>query len=491
MNMYTAINFFSRISCVLLLCAGIVMTSCERENEIETPKLDTLVTASIQNVTYMTAEIIVKLNISSSDLPFCQVVVYYSNNELFNLSEAEKASVTTVDSEQKFTFKLTDLDCNTKYNYCVYVKSGSNEFYTDIANFSTLQHPYLVQADINIASAADLSSSASANCYIVSESGMYKFKAVKGNSSTSVGNVSSAAILWETFGTSTTIYASDLIAGVCYKEGYVAFKTADSFKEGNAVIAAKDPSGKILWSWHIWFTDEPQTQIYPNNSGAMMDRNLGATSATPGDVGAYGLLYQHGRKDPFIGASSYNTDSVAKSTITWPSPIHRETIIDGVEICESLTYPHEHPTTYIYTPRHLPNANYYWNLGYKDWDARSWVNNDTYIYGKHINDPCPAGWRIADKEISNNAGFNTYVYSKLHRGYMSSDTNNSQPVIWYPITPFIDGATGRLIATSSEYGYYFCSLRSCHIWFKSTIKPFVTSDNYYSSNGCPVRCVME
>ena len=90
--------------------------------------------------------IIVKLNISSSDLPFCQVVVYYSNNELFNVSEAEKASVTTVDSEQKFTFKLTDLDCNTKYNYCVYVKSGSNEFYTDIANFSTLQHPYLVQA---------------------------------------------------------------------------------------------------------------------------------------------------------------------------------------------------------------------------------------------------------------------------------------------------------------------------------------------------------
>lgn len=79
------------------------MTSCEREDpdsscdteqsekeEIETPKLDTLVTASIQNVTFRTAEIIVKLNISSSDLPFCQVVVYYSNNELFNVSEAEK-----------------------------------------------------------------------------------------------------------------------------------------------------------------------------------------------------------------------------------------------------------------------------------------------------------------------------------------------------------------------------------------------------------------
>ena len=78
----------------------------------------------------------------------------------------------------------------------------------------------------------------------------------------------------------------DLISGCCYEDGYIAFKTADTFKEGNAVIAAKDADGKILWSWHIWLTDQPEEHVYNNNAGTMMDRNLGATSATPGDVPA-------------------------------------------------------------------------------------------------------------------------------------------------------------------------------------------------------------
>ena len=106
--------------------------------------------------------------------------------------------------------------------------------------------------------AIDLSSSESANCYIVSQGGRYKFKAVKGNSSESVRGVASAAILWESFGTSTTPRVGDLIKKVAYNNGYLYFEPADIFREGNAVIAAKDASGTILWSWHIWLTDQPQ-----------------------------------------------------------------------------------------------------------------------------------------------------------------------------------------------------------------------------------------
>ena len=50
----------------------------------------------------------------------------------------------------------------------------------------------------------NLSTFESANCYIVSEAGKYKFKTVKGNSSTSVGNLSTCEVLWESFGTATT-----------------------------------------------------------------------------------------------------------------------------------------------------------------------------------------------------------------------------------------------------------------------------------------------
>lgn len=103
-------------------------------------------------------------------------------------------------------------------------------------------------------------------------------------------------------------------------------------KEGNALIAAYNKDGRILWSWHIWVTgNEPdnlgkaivyttypwdEKGIYSDQrvSGyAVMSCNLGALSDTqsgtasdgtllryPADqTKAFGLLYQWGRKDPF------------------------------------------------------------------------------------------------------------------------------------------------------------------------------------------------
>jgi len=91
-------------------------------------------------------------------------------------------------------------------------------------------------------------------------------------------------------------------------------------QEGNALIAARNNKGEIIWSWHIWITDgDPgnvgNAKIYTtyewNSDGinnkkrvsgyAIMNRNLGALSDTPeGDkFKTYGMLYQWGRKDPF------------------------------------------------------------------------------------------------------------------------------------------------------------------------------------------------
>ena len=53
----------------------------------------------------------------------------------------------------------------------------------------------------------------------------------------------------------------------------------------------------ILWSYHIWVTDVADQPFGVNSKGnsyTVMDRNLGAVSATPGDAGAIGLLYQWG-----------------------------------------------------------------------------------------------------------------------------------------------------------------------------------------------------
>lgn len=228
-----------------------------------------------------------------------------------------------------------------------------------------------------------LDSSGTANCYIIQKSGEYRFPAVKGNSGETVEGLASVVVLWETFGTDTAPEKGDLIAEVSYdsSSNTVLFRTASAFRKGNALIAAKDASGKILWSWHIWMTEQPEDQVYNNNAGIMMDRNLGAVSSARDDIGALGLIYQWGRKDPFPGASSIGENTSAKSTFNpWPQTVPSD-VVNG-----TLDFAVANPTVFITIPS-----------GYGDWlytvdneDRTRWQSKKT------IYDPCPPGYRVPD-----------------------------------------------------------------------------------------------
>ena len=285
-----------------------------------------------------------------------------------------------------------------------------------------------------------------ANCYIVSQAGTYSFKTVKGNSSESVGNVASAEVLWESFGTDVAPAVGDLISSVSYKDGHIVFKTTD--KKGNAVITAKDADDNILWSWHIWLTGQPQEQEYYNNAGTVMDRNLGATSSTPGEVGALGLLYQWGRKDPFLGSLSISDAIIAESTITWPSAVSSDSS-NG-----TIAYATAHPTTYI--TANLGNEDWYYT-GSSSTDNTRWT---TSVKAKSIYDPCPAGWRVPDggengvwakllglEEIN-------YPFDTTRKGMNFSGKFGSDQTIWYPFAGFYTRYEGRLYFVG-EYGAYW------------------------------------
>jgi len=388
--------------------------------EVEGP-----LTWSLDKVTEISATFSGHLEVPAFDLPFSQVIVYYSDAENFNINTAKSAFATSFDREQNFTITLTGLKYGTKYNYCVLAEIKTEKIYGEIQTFTTAVPIYDDQQDLNMAAATDLSSSASANCYMISNSGLYKFKTVKGNSDISVGNVASASILWETFGTSTSPEYLDLVSGFCYKDGYIAFQTADAFKEGNAVIAAKDADGNILWSWHIWFTDQPQSHVYNNNAGTMMDRNLGATSATPGDVGALGLLYQWGRKDPFLGSSSISSSKVATSTITWPSTVSSDSSSG------TIAYAIANPTTFI--AHNKSNYDWYYT-GSTSTDNTRWTTSGS---SKSIYDPCPSGWRVpdgGDNGIWSKAGFDNTTYDSTNEGISFSISSPSKT--WYPASGY-------------------------------------------------------
>lgn len=334
----------------------------------------------------------------------------------------------------------------------------------------------------------DLSKFGTANCYIVSKTGRYKFRVSKGNSKASVGPVSNVAVLWESFGTDVEPSVGALIERVAFKDGYIAFQTADDFKEGNAVIAAKNASGKILWSWHIWFTDQPQEQVYYNNAGTMMDRNLGATSATPGDVGALGLLYQWGRKDPFLGSSSISTSVEAKSTIIWPSPVLSNSSNGTIE------YAIASPTTFI--TDNDSNHDWYYT-GSSSTDNTRWTTSST---AKSIYDPCPAGWRVPDggssgvwsKAVRSSSSF-SYTYDASNEGINFSGKFGSASIIWYAAAGFRGSSDGCMCGVGYDGCYWSASPNRDNARALSFGKygSAFPSYSYDRARGYSVRCIKE
>lgn len=427
------------------------------------------------------------LNVPSEDLMYSQITVYYSANEPFNIYSAKAASTSTFDKDKKFSITLEDLNYGQKYSYSIYAKVRSEKMYGPVETFEIF-HPYSVPADLNPSSAVEL---ASANSFIVSKGGVYKFKAVKGGSNESVGAVKSAELLWESFGSSDAPELFDLIEGTCYKDGYVMFKVADTFKEGNAVIAAKDADGHILWSWHLWLTDAPEGQVYYNEAGTMMDRNLGATSATPGEAAALGLLYQWGRKDPFLGASSTSTATEVLSTLIWPDPVSSDSLNGTIE------YATGNPTTFIT----YNTMNYDWL--YTDAvavDTTRWTESPA---PKSIYDPCPAGWRVPN---GGNAGlwgktldgqYSVVVeFDSANKGMNLTGVLGDDATIWYPCAGdrhYKDGVLSRVGTSGFHWSaapYSSTSFYASGMYVSSNGR-FYTNDYGNRARAYPVRCCLE
>ena len=426
------------------------------------------------------------IGLSDEDKESIRIGILYSDESgKVEKGEGENVIISDISAEGNFKLMLSDLFAETKYYYCGYVCHRKEDYSFDFADyiydtqaeFATLLHPYNVPQKLTLSSATDISLLESANCYVISETGLYKFKTVKGNSNVSVGDAASAAILWETFGTLTltTPEFCDLIKAVCYEDGYVAFQTADTFKEGNAVIAVKDAEGNILWSWHIWMTDKPDTKKYYSGN-TMMDRNLGATDCYIGSDGALGLLYQWGRKDPFLGSCLTLKSMEAKSTIIWP------TAVESDNTTGTIDYACSHPTTFITCWD--SNGDWYYTGGDTTDDTR-WTESSAT---KSIYDPCPAGWRVPDGGKDN-------VWEKEME---QSDFfcqgggfwfGNGQ---WYPASGYRSRNAGSL-GHVGDYGYYWsASPRSYSAYYLYFSGGSVDPSDYGSrAYGYSVRCLQE
>ena len=227
----------------------------------------------------------------------------------------------------------------------------------------------------------NLAENESANCYIISEPGYYKFPVVKGNTNTRV--VNGDDLTKDIFDDTHINGGNNPIDILAYDDNYVYFKVdAESINPGNSLITVKD-GNNIAWSWHLWFNapanraDDPNIlDTYPNNKGTVMNRSLGAISPDLDyqvlgyDLSYWkdGLYYQWGRKDPLV-----------LSTQSDVQVIPTDRIISGNNYSLSI----QNPSKLI-----------------DDWSAPNggWTDKNNKN-AKQVDDPCPPGYKVPSQSL--------------------------------------------------------------------------------------------
>ena len=272
-------------------------------------------------------------------------------------------------------------------------------------------------------------SNQTANCYVIAsdDSATYNFKNCKGTDYNWLNSTAvSAEVLWESQPSGLVAPSvGDIIASATlYDDGYVYIEATGA--RGNALVAVKDDSDNILWSWHIWCTGasfDPRTDYMFDGEDNVMRVNLGAFSYDvtnyTNDIGRdepVGLLYQYGRKDPFRGINNLYADN---------DPLQLRTTneanwnyVECTAETGTVAYAHAHPMTFI-----NPNNNNY------DWIyATGYTMGATDRWSSSNDDPCPYGWGIMDTAPYANDSMNAYTYLDKELGVLFDFPYPADPV---------------------------------------------------------------
>lgn len=287
------------------------------------------------------------------------------------------------------------------------------------------------------------------------------------------------------------------------QEAVISFK--DVTEEGNIIIGLKKKDQDFyLWSWHLWVTSyNPEEDMvalpevfegalqedFINHGRMIMGRDLGALCNEAGNPKSIGLLYQWGRKDPFIAPDAWgDTDMTYKYPVEMSQSYETDgTLLKCVMNPQTIYYSAD-----VFTSAesimsgHLSAGN-----GANRWGGcashtdPTWTENEKTIY-----DPCPEGWRVPAGRYW--AGFKATWDSEI-KGYKYETT-------YFPASGFVLGSSKELM-TVGDMGYY---------WSASTFSPTapdlastaVVSPEFidavaYSAygaqkhNACPVRPIKE
>ena len=332
-----------------------------------------------------------------------------------------------------------------------------------------------------------------------------------------------AAIVWTD--QSGIIEASSLGIEGSGTNAFVHFHVpADKIKNGNAVIAVKNASGTIMWSWHLWFdhSDVLNTIACTNYQGKVYNftkqtlgfayrkwdssaydkprvvrvkveqtiANHGAKQfayidikQNPGSVKEISsTLYQFGRKDAMPGVQTVSDGSFT------PNGGNNMSVTNGIQHPETFY-------TYGSTWYHGYNQYNLWSMG----NTTTGFNDNPVV--KTVYDPCPAGFKMPASNAF--TGFTTNgqnggtmnVSGAWDLGWnFNNKITSPDAAVYFPASGFRYTDSGSLIGVGN-IGHYWSAVPystgdGCDLYFSSG-HVFPQSNYYNRPNGFSVHPVAE
>lgn len=279
---------------------------------------------------------------------------------------------------------------------------------------------------------------------------------------------------------------------------YLTFEIKkENLQNGNAVVAVTNTGGKVMWSWHLWFTPKSSLKTIPFTSVGstynFMTDNLGwkytkwtgglkrevvvkieqqaetgekntATITLKQAAGnnvreGYGNLYQWGRKDPLPGTDTFYPNTgykfndgytiVGDQVADYTNPANKQRMEErtiGLSIREPGIM--------------LPKVG----GGKLSWSYRQYINlwsadNDSYAGTvrngkKTIYDPSPVGFKVPDAYAFKDFSITGVVWSN---GYTLKADNDKE--IYFQAGGYRDGNDGKLKLVGS-YAFYWVGIAS-------------------------------
>ena len=284
------------------------------------------------------------------------------------------------------------------------------------------------------------------NCYMVKPGETVKFDR-------KYSSITSVVLAWQD--------APGLIGEMSISGNNVSIATGN--KPGNALVLGKDADGTTKWSWHIWVTDfDPVATAVTVNGVTFMDRNLGALSATVGDIAAMGQAYQWGRKDPFPRPVNRVTSGNSKMQI-YDAEDKEITAEVNTEYYKMLS------SSSVTVETSIANAEYFI---YRNSTNMSWwaTSLDAAVYkelwggvsgNKSEYDPCPEGWKVPviTKDTGGN-DVNPYQFVLTDAAVVDSEnfgllyTSPQDEKLWFPTTGERPRTKGVPARTGLEGNYW-------------------------------------